>query len=247
MKRYLLSLMFILLCLNFTSGLLGTFQQRECVDIKTILNTTSVNISTINYPNMTVAVSNQAMTQIGTTTFNYSFCDTQTIGTYVYDYVDEEENVYVNSFIITKNGFEITTGAALLYFYLFIAVLIIFSLFLFIAIITPFDNITEVQKNGTTAVVQVTKSKYMKIIAAWLAYGSFLWFITLLTGITQNYINFIELKMMMTNLYTFFYFLGYGVTVAFLWLIFYWSWMDIVFNRQIIKSGKALLNKASRV
>lgn len=243
MKKYILSILVVILLITFTAASLGTFQQRDCIEIKTILNTTSVNISTINYPNSSLAISNKEMTLIGTSTFNFSFCDTETIGTYNYDYIDAEENFFVNDFTITKNGFDITTSEALLYFALLLANLIIFALFLFVAITTPFDNVTELEGRSTEIVIKVTKSKYMKIIASWLAYGSFLWFITLLTGITQNYINFVELKILMTNLYTFFYFLGFGVTVALLWLIFYWSWKDIVFNREIIKSGKALMRK----
>ena len=243
MKKLILSLLVIILFINFTSASLGTFEQRQCVDIKTILNTTSVNISTISYPNLSTAVSNQQMTLLGSQTFNFSFCDTATIGTYIYDYIDGEDNVFVNDFVITKNGFDITTGESLLYMGLLFANLIVFSLFLFVAITTPFDNVTELQGSSTMVVLKVTKSKYMKIIASWLSYGAFLWFITLLTGITQNYINFVELKILMTNLYTFFYFLGFGVTAGMLWLVFYWTWKDILFNKEIIKSGKAVMRK----
>lgn len=244
MKKYILSLLVIILFITFSSASLGSFQQRECVEIKTILNATSVNISTISFPNSTIAISNQPMTLTGTSTFNFTFCDTAEFGAYIYDYVDNDGNVFVNDFIITKNGFVITTGESLLYLALFIANLIVFSLFLFVTITTPFDNITELEGSSTMVVIKVTKSKYMKMIAGWLCYGSFLWFITFLTGITQNYINFVELKSLMTNLYTFFYFLGFGVTMAILWLIFYWAWKDIVFNREIIKSGKAILRKS---
>ncbi len=243
MKKFILSILVVIIFITFTSASLGTFQQRDCVEIKTILNTTTVNISTISFPNSSIAVSNKIMTLIGTSTFNFTFCDTAIIGVYIYDYIDAEENFFVNDFTITKNGFDIKTSEALLYFGLLLANLIIFSLFLFVAITTPFDNLTDIDGRSTEIVIKVTKTKYMKIIASWLAYGSFLWFITLLTGITQNYINFVELKTLMTNLYTFFYFLGFGVTVALLWLMFYWIWKDIVFNREIIKSGKALIRK----
>ncbi len=243
MRKLAIALLFMIFLVQFTSASLGNFQQRDCVEIKTILNSTSVNISTISYPNSSVAVSNQIMTQIGATTFNFTFCDTATIGNYIYDYVDDEGNFFVNDFTITKNGFDISTGESILYIGLFIANLIVFILFLILAIITPFENVTEVQKNGKIAITKITKSKYMKIVACWLAYGSFLYFITLLTGVTQNYINFDELKSLMTNIYTFFYYTGFGVTTATLWLLFYFGWMDIIFNKEIIKSGKVLMNK----
>ncbi len=242
MKKLVIGLIFLIFLINLTSGSLGSFEQRECVEIKTILNTTAVNISTISFPNSSIAVSNQVMTLSGASTFNFTFCETATIGKYIYDYVDTEGQVFVNDFTITKNGFDITTSEAILYIGLFVANLIVFMLFLTLAIITPAENVTEVQNNGKIAIIKITKTKYMKVVASWLAYGSFLYFITLLTGITQNYINFIELKSLMTNLYTFFYFLGFGVTVSSLWLIFYWGWFDIVLNKEIIKSGKAYLN-----
>lgn len=74
-KIYLLMLFSILL-ISFCSASLGTFRQLECIDIKTILNTTSVNISTINYPNGSTVISNQLMDNLVEMTFNYTFCDT---------------------------------------------------------------------------------------------------------------------------------------------------------------------------
>ena len=172
MKKYVISLLAVILFITLASSSLGSFEQRECVNIRTILNTTSVNLSTVSFPNSTIAISNQPMTDIGNSTFTFEFCDTSVIGVYIYGFVDAEGNTFVNSFEITKNGFQITTGEAVLYFVLFITNLIVFALFLFLTIITPFDNITEPQKNGTTAVIKVTKSKYMKIIAAWTSgYG----------------------------------------------------------------------------
>lgn len=93
----------IVLVLPMISANLGTFKQGTCVEIKTILNTSAVNISTISYPNSTVAVSNQAMTKTAQT-FNYSFCNTNILGVYTYDYFDAEGNVYVNDFEVTETG-----------------------------------------------------------------------------------------------------------------------------------------------
>lgn len=97
----------VLLCmvlLPLVSGNLGTFKQDSCVDIKTILNTTAVNISTINYPNGSTVISNQIMDNLIGKTFNYTYCNTSILGTYNYDYFDAEGNVYVNDFLITANG-----------------------------------------------------------------------------------------------------------------------------------------------
>lgn len=118
MKKIFIFISFILL-INLVSASLGTFKQNECVDIKTILNTTSVNISTISNPSSTVIISNQEMTKLAST-FNYTFCNTTDIGIYIYDYFDAEGNVYVNDFEISPSGF-----AGLSHYYWLIIILII--------------------------------------------------------------------------------------------------------------------------
>lgn len=114
MKRLIFAIAFFLivpLCL----ASLGTFKQGECVNIKTILNSTEVNISTISYPNSTIIVSNEPMTKNGYS-FNYSFCDTNTLGVYIYDYFDDGGNVYVNNFEITRNGSPAASGSVIVLF-----------------------------------------------------------------------------------------------------------------------------------
>jgi len=120
MNKKILILIMGMFLISITSASLGTFSQGECVNIKTILNTTSVNISTISYPNSTIAISNQAMTK-NAQTFNYSFCDTNTLGTYVYDYFDTEGNTYVNEFEITPSG---SSGITNIAFFILIIVLL---------------------------------------------------------------------------------------------------------------------------
>ena len=89
--------------LPLASASLGTYQQNSCVDIKTILNTTAANISSLSWPNSTAIITNRVMNKTGYT-FNYTFCSTRVEGTYVYDYVDAIGNVYVNNFIVTPTG-----------------------------------------------------------------------------------------------------------------------------------------------
>ena len=95
---------------------LGTFKQNECVNIRTILNSTEVNISSISYPNGTVLYLDTAMTANGKT-FNYTFCDTLPLGEYIYDYYDvDNDKGYSNSFEISYGGdkFDMTQGIILL-------------------------------------------------------------------------------------------------------------------------------------
>jgi len=103
--KILLLLVLSLVLLPIISSSLGSFKVNECVDIKTILNTSWVNLSTLNYPNGDLIVSNQIMYNIAGKTFNYTTCNTSQLGTYIYDYFDADGNTYVNSFEITPSGF----------------------------------------------------------------------------------------------------------------------------------------------
>lgn len=111
----LLLLTLLLVMLPVGSANLGVYKQGDCVNIKTILNSTWVNISSISYPNSTLVVSNKAMTK-QSLTFNYSFCQTQPIGNYVYDYYDDGGNYYVNNFEITSTGTKINYAVPLFVF-----------------------------------------------------------------------------------------------------------------------------------
>ena len=125
----LFSILVSILLIGSVSADLGTFKQNECVRIKTILNATAVNISTISYPNSTIVISNKAMTKVGQT-FYYDFCNTSILGTYIYDYFDNSGNVYVNSFEITGNGNEKPSGVVIVLFALLI--IIIFSMITYV-------------------------------------------------------------------------------------------------------------------
>jgi len=129
MKHHILSwslftvAVFLILLLPLCSADLGTFKQGDCVNIKTILNSTWVNISSVTYPNSTTAITNDVMSKIGAT-WNYSFCRTNVTGTYIYDYYDNTGAVYVNSFDITSLGKPVTTGGILVFFVIIFLVLI---------------------------------------------------------------------------------------------------------------------------
>ena len=129
-RNIYLVLVLTLLLINLSSASLGSFKQNECVNIRTILNTTAVNISTIS-SSTTLYISNEAMTKSGLT-FNYTFCNTSDPGTYIYDYFDTEGNVYVNDFTITPSGFEINSGQSIGLFGSLILIILIGLMFFFI-------------------------------------------------------------------------------------------------------------------
>jgi len=121
MKKQILILIVCMFLITLVSANLGTFKQNDCVNIRTILNSTEVNISSISYPNGTVLYLNTGMTANGKT-FNYSFCDTLVLGNYIYDYYDViNDEPYVNDFDISPSG---QSGVTNIVFFLFIILML---------------------------------------------------------------------------------------------------------------------------
>jgi len=140
-KQILMVVFALIVIIPFASASLGYFEQDKCVQIKTILNASWVNISTVNYPNSTIALSNVAMDKTGLT-FTYDFCSTSILGKYIYDYYDDSGNVYVNDFTITPNGKEPATDVMSVFFMvMFVVILLwmIYSIFLNIREFVSFD------------------------------------------------------------------------------------------------------------
>lgn len=122
--RFSLVLMFLLI-ISLASAGLGTFKQDSCVEIRTILNTTAVNISSIgNEKSGVITYVDAPMTKNGNT-FNYTFCNTSNLGNYVYDYYDTEGYVYVNDFNITPSGDSKPLGFYIIVLFLSIGVIVL--------------------------------------------------------------------------------------------------------------------------
>lgn len=184
MKKLLLCLIISLFFVSLASSSLGKFPQGECVQIKTILNSTQANLSTISYPNSTMIIVEESMTKNGRT-FNYSFCDTDLQGKYIYDYYDDEGNVYVNDFIINRQGRDLSEGESLLYIFLSITIFFIFLVSLYFTIAMPYKN----KVNGQGYVFMITKLKYFKLVLIFITYALFTWFLNLLIAVSDNYID----------------------------------------------------------
>lgn len=252
-KKNILIFMLVVCFMSFVISvdpIFGTFKKGETIDlIQTCSNCTFNNITSIIFPNGTEVVFNAAMTKDGTVyNFTLSKPDTDTIGLYFVNGVGDlngDNRVWRFDFQITKNGFALSEAESRVYLLLFISFLLLLCLSLTVAILTPFSNIESRSKNELS-IIKVTLTKYVKIGAIWFTYGLYLALLTLLTGLTQNYVNFPELKRLMTNIYTYSYFLGYGFTMLILSLVFILVWKDIIFSKEIRKSGKAFIGEITR-
>lgn len=146
------------------------------------------------------------------------------------------------SFPITKIGDSISTGQALLYILLIVLVLILMIVFGTITIRTPYENLGEKTKRGDI-ITKVTKTKYVKLFAAWITYYLFIWLFSIITSLANNYIRFDAIGGLLSNSYVFLYILGLGISITITWLIFYNVWKDIILNKTILREGKAFLNE----
>lgn len=101
---------------NFTSASLGTVQQNECMTIRVLANCSSVNLTEVSSVNQSFII-NSEMTKNGQT-FNYSFCDTQSLGvhTFSWDNYCVDCSVYGcgNSFEVTYDGNEVNLQRSVL-------------------------------------------------------------------------------------------------------------------------------------
>lgn len=98
----------ILSCIHYVSALdsLGTFKQGEQVRISQVCSdATYINISSISYPNSSVAVSGIEMTSAGSGEFYYDFNFTNVNGKYdVRGISDGCEGTFVTYFDVTSTG-----------------------------------------------------------------------------------------------------------------------------------------------
>lgn len=120
--------------ISLTSAFLGTYEQGEVVSVRGNLNASSVNVS-IYFPNSTIAVDNQPMTQLKEEIWNYSFSSTNILGEYIYDYCDQDgRNCRENNFEVTPSGSDAPNdGEGLIFLGSLMAMLLVGGMFLYLA------------------------------------------------------------------------------------------------------------------
>ena len=130
MKKLTLILIVGMLLISFVSATqttLGTFEKGECVRLVQLCgDCTYNNITSIVYPNSSVAVSNVEMTQDGSE-FNYTFCPTNKTGKYLINGVGDlsgTDTVWAYDFEITVNGKEPPSGIVIVVFSLLFLVVL---------------------------------------------------------------------------------------------------------------------------
>lgn len=213
MKKIILSLVIGILMISFASAYLGSFKQNECVNIVTNLNSTSVNITNVNTPspNSQVILTNQVMTANGNL-FNFTFCNTSTIGRYTYGYCDNLGECYSNDFEVNPTGETLTSAKSSIYIFIFIASLLVLVGLLWLGLGIPSGNKRD---EMTGYIIAVSNIKYLKIVFLGLAYLTIV-FITYFTWmISYSFLN----MTFMSDIFRFiFYFLAIATLPLFIFL-----------------------------
>ncbi len=165
MKKVIILIIISVMFLTSVSAFLGFFEKDTCVDIKTISNSSFVNLSTVSNPNGSASNINEAMQQNGQT-FNFTFCNTTNIGNYNYDFFDAEGNVFVNNFEITNTGRTFSDGQSNVSIGILIGALLLGFIFLIIGLFLWKD-----EKNAPLGFLFISLSLILGIYSLHLGYA----------------------------------------------------------------------------
>lgn len=140
---------------------IGTFRQDNCVVlIQNCANCTSINISSVSYPNSTKALNEIQMTKDGNY-YNASFCETSSIGTYNLNGVGNpngENDVFAYTFEITPSGFRGVSSGEGMSMMISIIVILLVSVFFFVMsfrLNSPFGKFTTLVISGIFLFISV--------------------------------------------------------------------------------------------
>jgi len=138
MKNIILSMLCMILLVSFASATstLGTIKQGSCIEIPQVCaSCTYVNLS-VQYPNKSIAISNQAMTPNGAGLWTYNFCNTSQLGRYdvtgIGDLNGVDTGFSVLWFEVSVNGKEPAEGIIIVVFSLIFIAIIAFGLVYFL-------------------------------------------------------------------------------------------------------------------
>lgn len=208
--------------------------------VQTCPDATYVNISSVAYPNSSVAVENVSMIPKGNGEWYYYFNLTQVRGRYD---IRGISNGCEEAFIFyLPVGKESSVGESILYILLMTVMLLTLSALIYLSFTLKFSNEKSIsQTNGDIFVTKVTKTKYIKLGCILFSYGLLLWNLNMLSGILVNFISLQGLARMVTNTYMFFNFLSRPVLIFILILVLINIWRDLIFNKEILKFGKSIV------
>ena len=242
-------MMFVFL-ISLVSASNFIFKKGDSIDLslpaydryKTPLDSASNCEITIKYPNSSIMIASQSMTyENSDKQFHYDIDSkyTSILGEYPVETrctntVDYGSAIY--SYEITPTGTSLGTGESILYIILTLAFLLLFFLFLYFAIATPYKNET----NEKGAVIKITKLKYFKLLFIVLTYLFFILFLNILIGISTNFVSLTIFSGIIGFIFTILINLSYPFGIIILVIAFFEIVRDANIQKQIKRFGGAL-------
>ena len=196
MKKLLLlfSVLFFIGIVSAAIPNLGTFTLNESIELKQTCTINGsfcdyCNISSVDYPNGSIAVSDVTMTK-RTGDFNYTLLSnyTQDLGVYrVNGFCNFGTDVLKNwayYFEVTRTGSILSTGESIIYVIFLIAIVLTFGLVSFGAFIVPFRN----KRDDDGTLISVNDLKYVKIFLMVISYMLLMIIFGVTRSIMANYL-----------------------------------------------------------
>ena len=214
------------------SASLGTFQQAKCIQLLGSSDANSMNLSSITYPsNGTTKFITAIMTK-NDKTFNYTFCDTNEIGSYLYNYYDSNGNVWVNDFEITTTGANLSIPQSILYALGFVVLIPLFLLSLYGALNLKWKN--EFDNEGY--VLLINQQKYGKLGCIVASYIILLMINYLAWNVSWAYLQF-NILARIFEYFTWIMFTGLLVMIPILIFIVIYNWVTDNRIREVAIKG----------
>jgi len=192
------------------------------------------NISII-YPNETIMIDNNLMTNLGNGLPNITLTDTSVIGEdYKANVVCTQEGISGGKtfpFTISRSGTDLTTGQGLLYLMFMAIALITTATALFWAIRLPFKNVRD--EEGI--MLSINDLKYLKIFLSIVSYVMIMWLFGIMRSITNNFLTLQGPRL--------FFEWAYWIMLSFLWPGIV---LGFIFSLIIFFNDKKLLAKLER-
>ena len=191
-KIILLTLIIGIFLLSFTSAAISRLpkpvKMNDCVRLpQTCPDCTYNNISTILYPNLSIAVEGIGMSKNGTE-YNYTFCLTGELGEYIVNGYGDTGGTLTTwnyPFDVTPNGLPIpTAGESILYFTFMIILFSILIIMVYFICVLPSGN-----DKVDGVVMGIVKLKYLRIFLIAMCYPATVITLNLLNGLASNFVS----------------------------------------------------------
>lgn len=164
-------------------------------------NCTYINITSITYPNKTIAQSNIETTKIGTE-YNATFTKTNLVGDYVIRYqgdLNDQTTTGGGILLVTPNGDVVDTGASIMYLVILVFLVVFFGLMMYWGVTLPWKNETDLEGDY---MVKVEWKKYLKLFCLSFGYVLMMSILYIMWNLSGAYLSLQSIHQMFLVLYS---------------------------------------------